>query len=325
MKPANVKVAPDGKVKILDFGLAKAFERDSGVNTASSQLSHSPTMSRHMTEAGMIMGTAAYMSPEQARGKPVDRRADIWSFGAPTWSPDGRFLYFASDRGGSMGIWRIGIDEASGRPTSGPTPVATGVDVSMDLPHLSGDGATLVFRSMIASVNPAAIAFDPVTERAGPVTLLQHRTAILTPYDVSADGQWLALANTRERQEDLFLMRRDGTELSRVTDDPARDRSPYFSPDGSSLTFFSNRSGKYQGWSVRRDGGSPTPLTDISGKEINYTFMSPDGRQLLVASSTKEWLVGPMVASPDGRTLYYGAQQTEANIWMVRQPKAVEK
>ncbi|MBK5255842.1 MAG: serine/threonine protein kinase [Vicinamibacteria bacterium] len=80
LKPANVKVTPDGKVKVLDFGLAKALEDGSG-GGSNPQLSHSPTMSRHATEAGLILGTAAYMSPEQARGKAVDKRADIWSFG----------------------------------------------------------------------------------------------------------------------------------------------------------------------------------------------------------------------------------------------------
>jgi len=141
---------------------------------------------------------------------------------APVWSPDGRFLYFASDRGGSMGIWRIAIDEASGRPLGAPEVIAAGADVAMDLPHLSSDGASLIFRSMIESTNPAAIAFDPKTERAGEVRLLQDRTGILIPMDVSLDGRWIALNNMLERQQDIFIMRPDGTGLTRLTDDLAR-------------------------------------------------------------------------------------------------------
>ncbi len=78
LKPANIKVRPDGTVKVLDFGLAKALDPHAG---SSATAMNSPTLSMHATQAGVILGTAAYMSPEQAKGKVVDRRADIWSFG----------------------------------------------------------------------------------------------------------------------------------------------------------------------------------------------------------------------------------------------------
>jgi len=77
LKPANVKVTSDDAVKVLDFGLAKALEGDA----ASIDIATSPTISRMATQAGVLLGTAAYMSPEQAKGKAVDRRADIWAFG----------------------------------------------------------------------------------------------------------------------------------------------------------------------------------------------------------------------------------------------------
>jgi Tol biopolymer transport system component len=205
---------------------------------------------------------------------------------APEWSPDGRWIYFASDRGGSMGLWRVAIDERSGRPGGQPEPVTAGVEAGMDLPSFSSDGRTLMFRSLMESTNPTAIPFDAATERAGTPRVLTLRTGILLPASVSSDGQWLTLSNLGERQEDIFVMRPDGRDLRRLTDDLARDRGPRWTPDGTAILFYSNRGGSYAAWSIRPDGSGLTKLFD-DPRGFIYPAMSPADGRVTVLSDTR--------------------------------------
>jgi Tol biopolymer transport system component/predicted Ser/Thr protein kinase len=121
LKPANIKVRPDGTVKVLDFGLAKAVSPEG--SSAASNPSNSPTLTARATQMGMIIGTAAYMAPEQARGKVVDRRADIWAFGVVLYEMlTGRRL-FAGDEISDVlaAVLRQDVDLASLPPEVPPS------------------------------------------------------------------------------------------------------------------------------------------------------------------------------------------------------------
>ena len=150
-----------------------------------------------------------------------------WS---PLWSPDGRYLYYVSDRSGSMNVWRVRIDEASGQVQGDPEPV-TSSSQSLGLLR-SRSGGKIVYATNESRSNLVRISLDPDQNVVGdPEPVTQGARAVRSAV-ASPDGQWIAF-DTTSPQEDLFVIRPDSTGLRQLTNDLARDRIPRWSPDGS--------------------------------------------------------------------------------------------
>ena len=212
-------------------------------------------------------------------GEPVEVTKDPAMDWNPVWSPDGKYLYFASDRGGSMNLWRVPIEENSGKVLGQPEAVTTPSPYSGHV-SFSRDGKRIVYAQIISRANLQQIGFDPRLEAVTgqPVWITQGSRWANTP-DLSPDGEWLAFDSQGSQQDDLFVIRRDGTSLRQLTDDIQRDRKPYWSPDGKRLAFFSNRGGKWEIWIIDSDGSGLQQLTDTP-KEVTNAVWSPDGTRL---------------------------------------------
>jgi Tol biopolymer transport system component len=217
-----------------------------------------------------------------------------WS---PVWSPDGKYLYFSSDRGGAMNLWRIAIDEGSGRTLGEPEPVSNGVQASASWPRFSRDGSRLVFRSRVKAINPVAIPFDPVGVRAGVPQVLDGSNNIRVPSDVSPDGTQLAYFSIGERQEDAFVGPIDGSRIRHLTDDAARDRAPLFTRDGKSVVFYSNRDGSWAVWMMRIDGSGLRKIAELPGGCV-YALASPIDDTIVFSSGSDG--TGTYTVQPSG-------------------------
>jgi eukaryotic-like serine/threonine-protein kinase len=206
------------------------------------------------------------------KGTPVTSDPAIdWN---PVWSPDGRFLYFSSDRGGSMNLWRVSIDERSGNVLGPPEPITTGVGASSQHLSLARDGRRLAYVAQTESTNICKIGFDPTTEAASnePSWITRGSRTVASPHP-SPDDKWLAFASAGS-QEDIFVIQTDGSSLRQLTDDAHKDRTAQWSPDGTRVAFYSDRSGSYELWAINRDGSGLQQLTQSPG--AHYPVWSPD-------------------------------------------------
>jgi serine/threonine protein kinase/Tol biopolymer transport system component len=197
----------------------------------------------------------------------------------PVWSPDGKYLYYASDRGGSMNLWRVPIDEATGKVMGKPEPIPTPSQASSQM-SIDRSGTRIAYATSEGRSNLEAAAFDPATLQAAKT--MRNVTGGARPVRwaaVSPDGQWLAF-DTAGAQENLFVIRRDGTALRQITSGPFKDRIPSWFPDGSRIVFYSNRSSKNEAWSVRPDGTSLEQLTRMKWETLSHPKVSPDGQTI---------------------------------------------
>ena len=353
LKPQNVKAPVDGKVKVLDFGLAKAMDANPGSAGSAAQLAQSPTLTFGATQLGVILGTAAYMSPEQAKGSAVDKRADIWAFGVVLWEMLAGKRLFEGDtvpetlgavfrqeidfsrlpaetppalrhlverclerdpklRLRDIGEARVALQPASVAQRAGDRPAKSGASGARSLMRalpwalaalLAAGLAWIALRGGGSAVGPAGRS--PVLALHLPAGLsialdnrgIYGQTAVLA---IAPDGSRIAFAGMRADAEFLegaigkgpIYIREIDSEEFRPLEGTAGASSPFFSPDGHWIGYFSP--GKLRKIAV--SGGRPIDLAETNLDRGGV--WCPDGSIVFAPNATSGLLRLPPGGGP---------------------------
>jgi Tol biopolymer transport system component len=329
LKPSNIRLTSDGQVKLVDFGLAKAVSA-----LSSADPDFSPTVTASPTEAGAILGTAAYMSPEQARGQSTDKRADIWAFGSVLYEMITARKAFAGNTVADLLAAVIGREpDWSALPGTTPQRLRDLMrrclqkdparrlrdigDARLELDDAAAEpvdvvtrGADITQRKMTtmtwivaAGVVAGAIAAVIVFWRpAGREVASTMRFSVVTNFpgveaqpSLSPDSRWVAFVSNRDGQWDIYIGLVTGGGLIRLTNDPNVEAQPRWSPDGTKLLFARlNEAGLQDIW--------VTPASPGTARRLIPNAFSPawsaDGRRIAYSSASVIWIADADGANP---------------------------
>jgi serine/threonine protein kinase len=275
-KPANVQVTPDGQVKILDFGLAKAKE---GTAT-DTDLSQSPTLTAQMTGQGVLMGTAAYMSPEQARGTEADKRADIWAFGVVLFEMlSGKMVY--SGKTVSDILAGILAREPEWNALPKDTPPAALQLMRRCLEKEAFERLRDIGEARIATERFLRGEFDaPIAVETSQIEshkeLWKPAATVFLLVALASSFMWWKQANRVETMVRASINPPPGTEWDLVS---ARPGPVSLSPDGRQLAFVArDEAGTSLLWVQNLGDAAALPLANTEGAA--YPFWSPDSKKI---------------------------------------------
>ncbi len=286
LKPANIKLTPDGKVKVLDFGLAKAFEAEPGKSGLSSDSSRSPTMTGQATQAGVILGTAAYMSPEQARGKPVDKRADVWSFGVVLFEMlTGKRLFAGETVSDTLAAVLRADPEWTLLPAATPAPLADLLRRCLERdPHRRLHDiadARIVLEDLLEGRVPISPAVGPpVVPVASAARQWTRRAAVFLLGAFAATPLLWAL----RRGPAAATESPQPTSFRQLTFLAGGESAPALAPDGESFAYVKEIGGQKDVFLQRVGGTKPVNLTAECAEDDDEPAFSPDGKRIAYRS-----------------------------------------
>ena len=277
LKPANIKVKDDGTVKVLDFGLAKALDPTAVSGSQAAEMMQSPTMTARGTEMGLILGTAAYMSPEQAKGKAADRRADIWAFGVVLFEMvTGKQVFTGETASEVMASVMKEQPDWSRLPANLPAPLARLLRRCLEKDP----------KKRLSSIADARLELDELDGPASPAPSLRARLSLVWLGAAGLAGAVVAIA--------AWLLI---APANRAAGDPTPMRVSILSPDGVTLAFDSAES-----------------AISPDGRQVAFTTTDPSGTSRLSVRSISDMTARPIAGtenaylpfwSPDGQEIAF--------------------